>query len=222
MNSRAVIVLGLMLFGGLAGGTVNYLEIQKRGWRIWGKQVLFSTVAALLVPLFLSLAKSNLLESLLNRENLLSSSDIFVFLGFCLLGGVASNRFIASLSARVLREVEQTREEVAEIREQTEPLLEQITEPEEKEWERIEPKISEEEEQVLKALAHPRYKLRSISGIVADTGLSREDVERILHALKSKKLVMEVAKTRRKGIRWALTSRALRLLQMNRDATQTG
>ncbi len=215
LNGFVVIVL--MLIGGIVGGTVNHLNLQEKGWRFWWKQVLTSTAAALLVPLFLALTKSDLLKSLLDNKHPLFSPDVFVFFSFCLLGGIASNRFIVSLSDKILQEVKQTKEEVSDIRKQTEPLLEQITEPdterffEEQEGESKE--VDEEERKVLEALRHPHYKLRTISGIAVDTHLPREEVQRLLHTLKSKGLVMEVAKTRRRGIRWAITSQGLKVLK---------
>lgn len=214
MLLNTVMVIALMVFGGIAGGTVNYLNGEERAWRVWCKQILLSTAAAMLVPLFLALAQSSLLESMLQSKNMFASSDIFVFFGFCLVGGIASNRFIATISKKVLQEIKQTQEEVKEIREQTAPFLEQITEPEESEEESFRNlvQVRNEERKVLKALNHPRYKLRSISGIVADTGLPREQVEKMLDELKDKGLVIEVTKTRRKGIRWMISSRGLYVL----------
>ena len=184
-------------------------------------------MASFLVPVFLALGESNLLKALLENKSPLTTPDAFVFFGFCLLAGIASNRFITSLSERVLQQVRRTQEEVNEIREQTEPLLEQITESEELEEEnvrvldKIQQDLGEEEMRVLRALVdHPRYKLRSILGIMNDTGLSREEVIRVLHDLKKKGLVREVAKLQRKGIRWSITSRGIQLLSYDKAQTR--
>lgn len=207
-----IMVTVIMGFGGIIGGTINFVNDQMKGWSAWFKQVLLSTAAALLVPLFLALAKSGLLESLLQSKNIWASSDIFVFLGFCLVAGIASNRFISSISERILREVKRTKEEVKEIQEQTEPILEQLIEPdEESTGQRVQ--ITDEERKILNALNNSLYKLRSISGIVAETKLPREKVEKLLKELKDKGLVIEVNKTRKKGIRWMISNLGLRELK---------
>ncbi len=212
---NAIVVIVVIGLGGIIGGTINFVNDQTKGWCAWLKQVLLSTAAALLVPLFLALARSDLLESLLQSKDIWTSSDVFVFLGFCLVGGIASNRFISSISDKILQEVKRTREEIKEIQEQTEPIVEQLTEPEEVGvGQRTRVQITDEERRILEALNHPHYKLRSISGIMTDTNLPREQVERLLQELKSKGLVVEVNKTQKKGIRWMISNLGLRELNL--------
>ena len=210
------IVVILMLLGGLLGGTTSYMRQNmgngQKDARTWLQQASISISAAFLVPLFLAIAKSNLLDNVIKS----SPSDAFVFFSFCLLAGLTSDRFIQSISDRVLQQAREAQKMAENAEEQTKILLEQVTEPEDGDdvkslTEDI--KINEKEKKVLKALEHPIYKLRSIGGIVNDTGLSRNDVEQILEKLKSEGLVREVPKTQRPGIRWAITSKGLAALE---------
>ena len=92
----------VMLIAGIFGGVINYLLDQESGKssaqlerNALLKSITIGLGASFLVPLFLAIISSDLIE--LNK---LDSSKILVFLGFCLVAAISSRKFIFTLSEK--------------------------------------------------------------------------------------------------------------------------
>jgi hypothetical protein len=228
----------VMIATGIAGGLAGYFISLDRGTakqepsddsRVkavasWFKYVFLGVIAALIVPLFLSLAKSDLVTNLLNdgttsADPKASPSDIFVFAGFCLVAAISSRGFIQSISDRILREAREARKTAEAAQAQAEKIADTIVEPEPED----EPvsqvqalaagggapavPVSEGGKAILQGLRDRGYTLRSTGGLARDTGLQNKEVIDELDKLSSDGLVRMVS-IKKKGkdrIRWTIT-----------------
>ncbi len=118
MKTYAVISV-IMLVAGVLGGFVNYLLAKPDETPPPNKvrSVVVGTAAALLVPLFLNMIGSNLLDGMKGPE-----PQPFVLLGFCLVAAISSTAFIRSLSDRVLAEAKQAKQEAKEAKESAQQI----------------------------------------------------------------------------------------------------
>lgn len=113
MNHTITIAV-IIFVAGLFGGVVNYYRsytINSGSHRECMTCILIGVGASCLVPLFLSMISSNLIEN--------SRSDdkyFFTFGGLCIIAAIFSNKFINSIGEKVLKEVEQTKEGVNDIK----------------------------------------------------------------------------------------------------------
>lgn len=115
MNHTITIAV-IIFVAGLFGGVVNYYRsytINSGSHRECMTCILIGVGASCLVPLFLSMISSNLIEN--------SRSDdkyFFTFGGLCIIAAIFSNKFINSIGEKVLKEVQQTKEDVSDIQKQ--------------------------------------------------------------------------------------------------------
>jgi hypothetical protein len=130
--SRFLAVAALILCAGGLGGLAGYLlRPSEKDARSFSGAVRFITagaIVALAVPLFLSVAKSSLIADLLGKA---TSDQLFlnalVLIGFCVVAGFASRRFMNSLAARVMqmeRKTEKAQETSEKAQETSEKALE--------------------------------------------------------------------------------------------------
>ncbi|MBT4865568.1 MAG: hypothetical protein HON53_10725, partial [Planctomycetaceae bacterium] len=196
-----ITLIGVMTVAGVAGGTVNYIQIaedEENGWKEWAKRVLAGTAASFLMPLFLNTISSKLVAEILGGTA--KSEAIFVFSGFCLLAGISSRAFIQSLSDRILREAEEAKRQAQEARDEVtnvevavapfvEPDSEDETEEARREGLQLE-QPTDADRQFLRTIDHARFTLRSISGIARQAGrISHDETRGYLDALIEKGLV---------------------------------
>ncbi|MBP1646559.1 MAG: hypothetical protein H6Q30_4 [Bacteroidetes bacterium] len=199
-------LLGIMTLAGAFGGVINYF-IERRD-NLEKSSVLRSLVvgigASYLVPLFLNMISSDLMDKL-DRD----TSKLLVFVGFCLIAAITSSAFIRSLSDRVLKEASDAKRLSKELNDAMMPILLRETEaaPEEVrlgkgvEAESLDPETSE----VLFALVSGKYAWRTVDGLHQQTGLDRAIIERHLQSLIQGGYV--VSKADPLGIgRWAITA----------------
>lgn len=188
----------------------------------WLRCVLIGIGASFLVPLFLATISSSLIKNLLDpARSAGTSADAFVFFGFCLIGAISSRAFIQTLSAKVLKaadeaqiKAQQASNAVAELKSETEPFILQKTEPDDQPSDRLTPSddemnLTEDGKTVLKAIIHPKYVLRTKSGISKQSKLEPTLVAEQLNILKKNALVDQIE--RQNGERWALTARGQKL-----------
>lgn len=94
-----LIVLGIMVSTGLLAGIANFFlsntEDKARAHEL-GKFIVLGIVVALIVPLFLNMTSSNLLEFGRTRPNAL-----FVFAGFCLIFVLLSRRPLENIANKL-------------------------------------------------------------------------------------------------------------------------
>jgi hypothetical protein len=213
MRYLTVTLILIMIITGLFGGLINSFlasgdasagdnAIGNNSKNSIYKSLAIGVGASFLVPLFLNMISSNLLE--LSKQD---ASKLLVFAGFCLIAAISSRAFITSISDRILnlaKTANQTANEanqrVRNVQPKVDALTAKETEPHPASLmsaaattKDTEATVSENEEKVLKALGNPVYTFRFLPGIVTDTGLPSNDVVDILSDLTVKKEL--VAKT---------------------------
>lgn len=111
VDNYMLLVLGIMVVAGILGGIANYFLAERHAefaWRDLFKYAVLGIVAALMVPLFLNMISSNLLDLARTRP-----INLFVFAGFCLIAVIFSRRFLENLSTKLIQQVSQIRKEAA-------------------------------------------------------------------------------------------------------------
>jgi hypothetical protein len=221
MNIELVVFL-IIVIAGILGGSANYLTEEKKtdgsGIALWLNRVIVGIVAAFLIPLFLETMSSDLLKNILSKTDE-AIKDYFVFFGFCLLGAISSRLLIQTLSEKIFQlakdaklQADKANAKTQELDAVVAPFVERGTEEESPEGGKIiapktirsSARMDKEADEVLSALNHPKYTLRSASGISADTNLDKSVVSEKLKTLTAEGLASEL-EDRGKGIRWAIT-----------------
>ncbi|MBA2594918.1 MAG: hypothetical protein H0U97_22805 [Gammaproteobacteria bacterium] len=203
-------VVALLFAAGVFGGIVNFAlaRTEESTWPNAFWSVVIGLGAAFLVPLFLNTISSSLLSGLL--DGTATSTDPFVFFGFCLLGAIASKSMIQTLTQKVLREAEEAKSEVKKLKKEVEPIIVKETEPEivdnEKGGLRGEAYglVGEEPKKIIRALGNSKYSRRTVQGISKEAGVSREKVIEVLEWLQKNSLG---ATTGEPSHYWSLTER---------------
>ncbi|MFD1140435.1 YEATS-associated helix-containing protein [Larkinella insperata] len=112
-------ILGTMVLAGIIGGLVNGFLPTAEGEpvKIWWKCILTGLGASLIVPVFLFLTQSKILDELVRvlPENAsaqavsqaisLKVQNYLVFFSFCTIAAITSTRFITTVSDRLLSEL---------------------------------------------------------------------------------------------------------------------
>jgi ABC-type siderophore export system fused ATPase/permease subunit len=106
--------VGIILLAGIYGGIVNYFTLynQKESGsnRKFCGAILAGVAASFMVPLFLSMISSDLIEN--SRKD---DKYYFVFAGLCLVAGIFSRRFINSIGKKILDQVEKANEKINQV-----------------------------------------------------------------------------------------------------------
>lgn len=231
-----LLIIGVILAAGCLGGTVNHLLTRNTdpdALKFW-PSVIVGIGAAFLVPLFLNMASSNLVEQIRAAQGPADFSKLLVFGGFCLAAAISSRAFIKTMSERVLREAAEAKkkasaaEEKAESAEQRAIGAEQSANQLKSEVEPIvanqteqdtvseplslgeEPRVllNESERKVLEALANGRFTLRTRTGLARDSSLPKQVVNDLVLELKEKGLVSSTNVLKSDGSvrpRWYIT-----------------
>ena len=208
LQSYVWIVVGIIVFSGILGGTANFFIVEtpkkstdKKGV---GGYIVLGVVAAFTVPLFLNMISSNLLE--IGQSNVLA---LFVLCGFCLVAAVFSKSFLENMYSKVIQQVKKVEDEVQELKEQeSEP---EITDTSTTETEQQEAELSEHERNILFAFGTGKYSYRSFSGIKRETDLTKEIVQQSLDSLVSKALLAQTSGKDNQKL-WYLTVLGKKLL----------
>ena len=217
MNHYCILASIIVIIGGTAGYT-NFLTyyykgiIEKKNGAL--KCVLSGIGAAILVPLFLNMLSSSLIEN----DNDFNPINYFVFAGFCFIAGYFSDRFISTIGEKVLKEVEQAKkkaEEVASSIQETKDKIDFIVDTE-SETDLINPDEAVNDDlnlhldtdvvdKVVSAFDNKNYKFRTTKGLAKQIELPVVDVEEILNYMKQKGSAKNIRN--RQGMEhWALTS----------------
>lgn len=212
----AIILIVISIAAGILGGIINYFQSRGDGESVnsWPYYLLLSTCAAFIVPLFLSLAKSQILSNIFSPD--LKLEDWFVYFGACVLVAIYAKSFLETVSKKFLEELKgtsktanQALETANQASHQAETTLNQM----EGAFEKLEnlpegavtktlvvrpspdvSRYSPDEQKVLTALMDPAYPLarRSLGGIASATKLSRQTVSTCLERLMDAKVVKKV------------------------------
>ncbi len=218
----ALLVIGVIVLAGCLGGCMNFL-INRRDNKEsanLGMSFTMGVGAAFLVPLFLNMISSSLLNDMRGKPN--GDPDfpkILVFAGFCLVAAVSSTAFIKSLSDRILQEAKDAKKlaqdadkKASETKSAIEPIVEQATEQDttaiaSKSLESVGIQLTDNERKILETLANGRYVLRTRTGLSRDTGIAKPVVDDLVEDLKMKGLVdsKDIGDEQKTRIRWFIT-----------------
>lgn len=210
----------VMLLSGVVGGIINHFltqeaNIDNKKKIFMGRDIWVGIGASFSVPLFLNMISSNLIDSI-KTEPL----KIFIFLGFCLIAAISSRAFINTLSNRLLKDVEAARKEAKiagdnakVVEDKIDIVLEKETEPEEESvaFAGVTADITDEEIKILKTFVSGRFTIRSLSGIANESGIPKDQVNKLLDDLLAKSFVMQ--RDNDKGPRWFITAEGRRSLR---------
>ncbi len=207
----------IILLAGLLGGLINYVENYSKNENekllAFFRYILWGVGAAVLVPLFLRTISSTLVElpaESADKEVSVDPYKYFVFAGFCLIASIFSKRFIQTLGDKILKEVEEVKERTKANSDTIESLVAVDAEEDDEEQggrsgmqqlRQADPVRAQDAANVIKEMSDNRYRFRSISGIAAKAGVTRDQTAELLEELESKNLVRKL----KGGKYWALT-----------------
>ncbi len=204
-----LLIATVMIAAGTFGGLVNFYlakadDVPTPTRR---RSIALGIAASLLVPLFLNMISSDLIERINGGDHL----KLLVLLGFCLVGAISSTAFIRTVSDRVLNEAKKAKvaaleatARAAQIEQRIQPILSKETESEGTASSVKGASVSlTNEGKLLLALGAGRWVLRTPSGLAREAAIGSEEVARLLHDLGLRGLVGEQAT--KSGTRWFIT-----------------
>lgn len=215
-------IIYITVFAGIFGGTVNYFQLYSKdysGLMNYAKCVVLGLGAAFLVPLFLQMISSQLVDHVIvPTKDTLDSG--FIFLGFCMIAAIFSKRFIETIGEKILKRVEEVDKNASAAKQLAEKSKEDVdllaskaTEPDPTDPDAVDVmehisatdllnrgqtqggKLTAEDiGNAIKALKDTKYTFRTLKGIIRDTGMEGEKSGTLLSFLKNAQLVKEVNK----------------------------
>jgi len=226
-----VTIVLIMVASGVLGGLINCFisDPSSEAPLSWWKHVVVGIGAAFMVPVFLNMISSKLIENI--SGTVLSAvmlQNLLILAGFCLLAAISSRAFIRSLTERILREVSAAKREARQANEKAtnaeaiaeldknEPETAKVAEDEAE----LEPgesfvssqQLSDSQKKVLAALGNSKYSMRTRHGIAGDTGLTYGEVVNEVPHLEERGLVVSLRNSRQQP-RWALSEEGRRVLK---------
>ena len=205
----------VLLVSGILGGLINFFLADPNVERqlTWWQNSVIGLGASLMVPLFLNMISSNLIDTILGNDGKQGDlSKLFVLAGFCLVASISSRAFISSLTDKILKQVKDIGEkadkaqiEAADAKAIVEPLIENETNEHSKNISsfKLQDELDEKEQMVLGAFTKGPYTMRSLSGIAKDTGFDKAHVNELFTALIQKGYVKQ--RDSDKGPKWYLS-----------------
>lgn len=231
-----VSIVAVIVAAGCLGGMVNYFLTLKTDPERMGPfaNLVVGIGAAFLVPLFLNMLSSDLIEKIHPAQGNPDFSKFLVFAGFCLVAAMSSRAFIKTLSERILKEVTEAKQKASAAEEKAVSAEQKAMGAEERASEAkaaVEPIVASNTEQdsnarslgteaaslvalddadklILDKLAHGKYTLRTRSGLSEDTKLDKPIVDQKMDELKQKGFVSSTKVLNRSGEprrRWYIT-----------------
>lgn len=222
-NCNILGIILIILLTGFLGGLVNYFSsnnVKGNTWKDFIYYILLGVIGASLVPLFLQLTYSKLLD---NCEN----TTFLVLVGYMLIASIFSKRLIDNLGRKIF-DIEDVKKEIEKA--QTEPVAkEDLPKKEIQEiGEKIQEELSDpnqtltsdekdqaiiETNKILANMQGSRYKFRTLSGIAKSTQLDENKVFVIIKTLKSKNIIEEITKNGNTYYKLTERGQSLRLIK---------
>lgn len=220
MANHIFILAAVMSIAGVFGGLINYYQMtqEHEDDAALPRCIVLGIGAAFLVPVILFFVQSDLITEI--RDD---PSRLLIYTGFCLIVAIASRLVLTSTPKRILREAQVARTQVEEIQhelrimqEELLPLLDTETEQETDVDDNAGPMEPEELDiaasKVLKTLGVGRHIYRSMAGVCREAGADEATIQKSLNVLVNRHLAGKL--NTRKGVRWYLTERGRRALDI--------
>jgi hypothetical protein len=198
----------MMLLAGVVGGGVNCMQARKADDPVPTNKAyyfLLSIAAAFSVPLFLSVTKSELLESVLSTK--LHAEDWFILFAMCLIAAIYAQSFLESVSKNLLQRVDNavdtSHKALAKADDAQERSINMTADPAAQARSAsaataaasVRTTADPDTQKVLAALQNPKFPLhrRTLGGIVRDTKLDSDSAIAILGKLSATGVVRKVS-----------------------------
>ena len=211
-----ITVFFVLLLGGALGGYTNHLigTSTKLGSAGLWQSIVIGTTASFMVPLFLTMTSSKLIESIFEDGKMpMVISNLLILTGFSLLASVSSRAFITNLSERLFQRIVKSEEKIDKVEAE---VLDISREPEGQEKTATtlaigQPLLTEAEKNLLQALAYGRYTYRTANGLEHE--LKTVDAHRVLDDLEKKGCVKQMylphSKSGKNILYWRITKEGL-------------
>lgn len=214
-----IIVLSIVAGAGILGGSISSLAARQgpAGPRLWLRELLYGIAAAAVVPLFLRLTESTIIEKILKDP---TEPATLYFVGFCVLAAVSAQHFLQQIGRTALGEAAAARELAMEASKQVEAVkhvmveadLEAEDEPEAAALPEAErPSLAADETTVLEYMRGDRRRFHTVRRIRRKTDLGETAVREVLEKLLSRRWVERV--TANAVETWYLTAAGRRVLE---------
>jgi len=215
------ITIIIIIVGAFAGLTKFFLEKEKESTNNnLAKNIFQSIGASILVPLLLNMLSS----SLIIYSNEYDKINYFVFAGFCFIAGFYSERFIYSIGQKILKDIEENKKEIKDVKKDiivTDKNIETLI-SDELEGEKIDEdnlttisksiddieltKINGDFVKELIQSLNRKYKYRTIEGLRTELDRTRVSIYAALEGLEKFEIVKRVY-LKDKNTYWTLTKK---------------
>ncbi|MBO0904335.1 YEATS-associated helix-containing protein [Jiella sonneratiae] len=173
------------------------------------RNVFLGAVAALLVPLFLSLAKSEIVKNVTSTTDKAGNENILIYVGFCLVAAISFKRFLTSVPDQVLSSLKSEVNVLKQKNENVQTDLEEVKENvdatsaplnadaqeavhDEAATRAQADQLPKAEAEALKAMRDSRLMKRTVAGVAKHARMSHADADVALQSLAEKGLLEEV------------------------------
>lgn len=207
MTCNIILIIIIMTIFGVLGGSTNYLLLKEKKNTTNGtllRSIFLGVTASFLVPLFLNMISSTLLQ-----DSLEEPYKLLIFAGFCLIASISSRAFINAMSDKILKEVQKSQEELKDevnnFKSEMEPILNKETELEndnsqiaDKDTTLVIDQLDNElrilksdtdEVKIFKAIGNSKYTYRTKEAIMKCTGINEENFNLIINMIISRRFI---------------------------------
>lgn len=222
MNQMFTILL-ITAIGGIIGGITNFAfltrsERSQDWWKDILKAVVSGFAASLVVPLFLFVIRSEIMEK--SREDELYYLAV---LGFGVLAGVYAKRFLMLMGDEALTLAKDAKNEASQANRKSDAIIETESEGSRDDQSEAKPfdvDLDELEQSVMGQFPKADLKFRSLHGIAKDAGMTLGDLRKTFDSLITKGLLKEIETE--KGKRFYLTNAGRKQLGLKNDQLSAG
>lgn len=208
------VVLLIIVITGVVGGIRNWISdgpFQYRKKQLLAFKIIDAMVASASIPLFLSVIGNEKVSPAFGEIRIFAADyqqALFILIGFCALASIFSQRFLDTLSRKVMQlndkmEVVEQRVEQATAIAEMQIESDRPTEANQSDGPAVEANLTNDQEKILRALGRGQFLMRSIGGLAESTGISGQSIAAALTGLAEMGFVKNLSTP--KGERWALT-----------------
>lgn len=222
MNHMCIILL-MTATGGIIGGITNFAflpnsERSDKWYKDLPRTVISGLAASLVVPLFLFVIRSEIMEK--SRED-----DLYYLavLGFGVLAGVYSKRFLMLMGDEALNLARDAKSEASQANKKSDAIIETESEggsDDKPETQAAKVDLDESEQAVMNEFPKADLKFRSLHGIAKDARMALGDLRKAFDSLITKGLLKEIETE--KGKRFYLTNAGRKQLGLRSDQLSAG